>query len=148
MSNPVIQSRSRLSVIVFILAFFGGHPWFNYRGCPDLNLRQISQSESEAQGIHLCEKSSQSNKTSCFETLESGTTSKEIYICIPKPIMFQLKSIYRSCDVNFAQIFVLKSVMFSDEYLHTCQVPECLTLISQCVQTRKDIVGNQNLSMW
>ena len=52
-SNPVMQSRSRLSVIVFILLFFGGHPQFNYHGCPDLNLRQISQSESEAQGIYF-----------------------------------------------------------------------------------------------
>ena len=48
-----MQSRSRLSVIVFILVLFGGHPRFNYRGCPDLNLRQISQSESEALVTHI-----------------------------------------------------------------------------------------------
>ena len=51
-SNPVMQSRSTLSVIVFILVFFGGHPRFDYYGCPDLNLRQISQSQSEALVTH------------------------------------------------------------------------------------------------
>ena len=50
-----MQSRSRLSVIVFILVLYGGHPRFNYRWCPNLNLREISESESEAQGIHLAE---------------------------------------------------------------------------------------------
>ena len=48
-----MQSRSRLAVIVFILVFFGGHPRFNCHGCPDLNLRQISESESEALETHV-----------------------------------------------------------------------------------------------
>ena len=51
--QPVMQSRSRLSVIVFILVFYGGHPRFNYRQCPNLNLRQISESESEALVTHV-----------------------------------------------------------------------------------------------
>ena len=51
--QPGNAVKSRLSVIVFILVFFGRHPRFNYRGCPDLNLRQISQSESDALVTHL-----------------------------------------------------------------------------------------------
>ena len=47
-----MQSRSRLSVIVFILVFYGGHLQFNYRQCPNLNLREISESESEALVTH------------------------------------------------------------------------------------------------
>ena len=62
-----MQSISRLSVIVFILVFNVGHRWFtsepvsinaghqrfNYRWCPNLNLSEISESESDALRIHL-----------------------------------------------------------------------------------------------
>ena len=42
-------------IVKLLVSITIGHLWFNYRGCPDLNLRQISQSESEAQGIHQTE---------------------------------------------------------------------------------------------
>ena len=40
-------------IVKLLVSISVGHPRFNYRWCPDLNLRQISQSESEAQGIHF-----------------------------------------------------------------------------------------------
>ena len=51
--EPVMQSISRLSVIVFILVFNAGHRQFTCRRCPNLNLREISESESDALRIHL-----------------------------------------------------------------------------------------------
>ena len=47
-----MQSISRLSVIIFILVFNTGHRWFTCYQCPNLNLRKISESESDAHRIH------------------------------------------------------------------------------------------------
>ena len=52
-SNPVMQPISRLSVIVFILVFNAGHRQFTCCRCPNLNLREISESESDALRIHV-----------------------------------------------------------------------------------------------
>ena len=49
-SNLVMQS---ISVIVFILVFNAGHSRFTCHQCPNLNLREISESESDALRIHF-----------------------------------------------------------------------------------------------
>ena len=41
------------AIVKSLVSISVGHPQFNYCRCPDLNLRQISLSESEAQGIHI-----------------------------------------------------------------------------------------------
>ena len=53
MSNPVMQSVSRLSIIVFILVFNAGHRRFTCGWCQNLDLREISESESDALRIHM-----------------------------------------------------------------------------------------------
>ena len=47
-----MQSISRLSVIVFILVFKTGHRQFTCSRCPNLNLRQLSESESDDNSTH------------------------------------------------------------------------------------------------
>ena len=48
-----MQSISRLSVIVFILVFNAGHRQFTCCWCPNLNLREISESESESDALRI-----------------------------------------------------------------------------------------------
>ena len=50
--QPSNAVKSRLDVIVFILAFKAVHRRFTCRWCPNLNLRQLSESESEANSTH------------------------------------------------------------------------------------------------
>ena len=52
--QPGNEVKSRLDVIVFILVFNKtGHRQFTCCRCPDLNLGQLSESESEASSAHV-----------------------------------------------------------------------------------------------
>ena len=51
--QPGNTVESGLDVIVFILVFNAGHRWFTCHRCPNLNLRQLSESESEANSTHF-----------------------------------------------------------------------------------------------
>ena len=52
-TQPGNAVKSRLHVIVFILVIKTRHRWFTCCQCPNLNLRQLSESQSEALRIHL-----------------------------------------------------------------------------------------------
>ena len=39
-------------IVKLLVSYANGHQQLNYRWCPNLNLREISESESETQGIH------------------------------------------------------------------------------------------------
>ena len=50
--QPGSAVKSRLHVIVFILVFKSGHRWFTCHQCPNLNLTQLSECQSDALKIH------------------------------------------------------------------------------------------------
>ena len=50
--QPSNAVKIQTTCYCFHPGIFWWNPRFNYRGCPDLNLRQISQSESEALVTH------------------------------------------------------------------------------------------------